>query len=225
MVKTKKGDFIEIDFVARIKDGDVFDTTIESEAKKAGLLKENENEKEKDGEQEKKEKRIFEPFRLCIGQDMILHGLDEQLSEKEEGKEYDLELEPKDAFGKRDPKLIKTISLSGFVKRGMMPTPGEFLNINDVVAKIINVSGGRVVVDFNNPLSDKIIMYKFKITRIIKEEREKVESIAKFYFINYEIKEKDNKSGFILVVKDKKSGDLDKKIKETLPKLEISYQS
>jgi peptidylprolyl isomerase len=214
MVKTKKGDFIELDFVARIKEGNIFDTTIKEEAEKAGMLKK---------EEEEQKKRIFEPFRLCIGQEMILHGLDVKLVDKELGKEYEIELEPKEAFGKRNPKLIKTFSLGSFIKKGMMPSPGEFVNIDNMIAKIISVSGGRVVSDFNNPLADKIIIYKIKINKIITEEKEKIEAIAKFYFANYEIKEEKNK--FNLFVKEKKLELVEKKIKEVLPGLEISYQS
>ena len=33
----KKGDFVEIEFTAKVKGGDIFDTNIKSEAEKAGL--------------------------------------------------------------------------------------------------------------------------------------------------------------------------------------------
>jgi peptidylprolyl isomerase len=228
MVKTKKGDFIEIDFIARVKDGGVFDTTIESEAKEAGLLKEG-------------EKRKFEPFKLCLGEEMILHGLDLQLTGKEPEKEYEVELKPQEAFGKRNPKLIKIISLGGFLKKGMNPVPGTFVNINDMAAKIMSVSGGRVVVDFNNPLADKIVVYKVKIKRVIKDKKEKIDALAKFYFKDYEIKEEETKDKeskdkegkdkevkerkFSLVVKAKKLDLIEKNIKKLFPSLEISYQS
>jgi FKBP-type peptidyl-prolyl cis-trans isomerase 2 len=222
MVKTKKGDFIEIDFTATIKDGNVFDTTLESEAKKRGLMKE--------GEKQEGEKK-FNPFRLCIGEEMILKGLDNELTDKEIGKEYTIELNPEKAFGKRNPKLIKIFSLGSFVKKRMMPEPGQYVNINDMVAKVMNVSGGRVVVDFNNPLADKIVVYKVKINKIIEDEKEKIDAIANFYFVDYEIREKESKDnekkqnkGYILVVKGNKIEALEKKIKNVLPELEISYQ-
>jgi FKBP-type peptidyl-prolyl cis-trans isomerase 2 len=206
--KTKKGDFVELDFVAKVKNGNVFDTTIEEEAKKAGLF--NENNKES-----------FKPFKLCIGKDMILHGLDIQLGDKELRKEYEIELEPEKAFGKRNPKLVKIFSLGVFVKKGMTPEPGAFVNINNMVAKILSVSSGRVVADFNNPLADKTVVYKFKIKSFVEDEKEKVNAVADFYFKDYEIKEKEGK--FELFVKGKKIDAVDKSIKEIFPDLEIVY--
>lgn len=211
--KTKKGDFIEIDFTATIKEGNVFDTTFESEAKKHGLIHE-----------EKKEDKRFKPFRLCIGEEMILKSLDEQLDDKETGKNYSIEFSPEKAFGKRNPKLIKIFSLGSFTKKGMMPEPGQYLNINDMIAKVMSVSGGRVVVDFNNPLADKFVVYNFKINKIINDEKEKIDAIADFYFVNYEIKEKEDKKGYILIIKGNKIEPIEKKIKKVLPDLEIVYK-
>ncbi len=216
--KIKKGDFVEIDFTARIKEGKVFDTTLESEAAKAGMLKED-NEKER---------RKYKPFRLCVGEEMLLHGLDSGLVDKELEKWYEIELTPEEAFGKRNAKLIKTFSLGSFVKKGMMPVPGEFVNVNDMVAKIMNVSGGRVVLDFNNPLADKTVVYKLKINKKLTDEKEKIDTMAGFYFVSYEIKEKQDKQAskkeFILVVKGKKIDSVDKRIKKVLPALEIDYE-
>ena len=206
--KTKKGDFVEIEFVAQVKDGAIFDTTKEEEAKKAGLL----NEKNKDN---------FKPFKLCIGKDMILHGLDTKLEDKEIGKEYEIELKSEEAFGKRNPKLIKVFSSGSFVKKGMAPEPGAFVNINNMVAKILSVSGGRVIVDFNNPLADKTIIYKIKINKIIEDEKEKIMSVADFYFKDCEVK--PGERGFELSVKGKKIDEIDKAIKEIFPKLSITY--
>jgi len=209
MEKIKKGDFVEFDFTAKVKDGEVFDTSIEDEAKKHNLIDEKHNKK-------------FEPLRICVGLGMTLKGVDNALINKEPGKEYEIEIPPQDAFGKRNPGLIKIFSLSSFTQKGMMPERGVFINLNGLLAKIVSVSGGRVVVDFNNPLADKYVIYKIKINRIISEEKEKIECIAKFYFEEYEIEEKEKK--FELIVKGKKIANIEKKIKELFPDLEIRYQ-
>ncbi len=214
MVKLKNNDFIEIDFTARIKEGLLFDTTMESEAKKEGIIKEG-------------EQRDFKPVKICLGQNMILPGIDKALIDKEDEKEYKIELKPEEAFGKRNPRYIKILSLSSFLKKGMMPQPNSFININDILAKVVSVSGGRVVVDFNNPLSDKEVVYKIKINKIISDEKEKIETLAKFYFGKYEIKENNAEQGkkiHELIVEGEKNEKLDKKLKEILPELKITYK-
>jgi hypothetical protein len=41
---------------------------------------------------------------------------------------------------------------------------------------IKTVTGGRTIVDFNHPLSGKDIIYKYKILRIVADDKEKLES-------------------------------------------------
>ena len=65
--------------------------------------------------------------------------------------------------------------------------------LDNHVVKIITVSGARVTVDFNNPLAGKDIKYKFKIIRKVSDEKEKIESLFKFFFgfvPEFEVKDK-----------------------------------
>ncbi|MGB9707853.1 MAG: FKBP-type peptidyl-prolyl cis-trans isomerase [Candidatus Pacearchaeota archaeon] len=175
--KTKKGDFIEIDFSAYTKDGMLFDTTRIEDAKKAGI--------------EIKDKK-FEPFVLCIGEAMLLKSLDKELENKDIGKNYEVALKPEHAFGKRDPKLIKIVPLSAFTE---MPHAGMLVNVNGIVAKVISVTSGRALVDLNNPLAGKEIVYKFKINEIVLDNNKKIKAIAKMFGIEIEkIEEKEGKT-------------------------------
>ena len=80
--KIQKNDFIEIEFIGKIKDGEIFDTNIKEEAKKIDLNIE------------------ARPLIICIGQKMILPSIDDFLMNKSLGK-YPLELTPDKAFGER----------------------------------------------------------------------------------------------------------------------------
>jgi len=170
-----KNDFVEIEFTARVKDGAVFDTNIPEEAKKINL--------------DMKTK----PLVVAIGKEMVLKGLDYALMGKEIGKEYEAELNPEDAFGKRDRNLIKTIPIKVFHEKEINPVPGMMLNMDNFVAKIVAVSGGRVITDFNNPLAGKIVVYKFKIKKKVTNDEEKVNSLLD-YFIGKRFKFKISKS-------------------------------
>ena len=175
--KTKKGDFIELDFSAYTKDGMLFDTTHIEDAKKAGI--------------ETKDRK-FEPFVLCIGEAMLLKSLDKELENKDIGKNYEIALKPEHAFGKRDPKLIKTVPLSAFTE---MPHAGMLVNVNGIVAKVVSVTSGRALVDLNNPLAGKEIIYKFKIKEIVLDNSKKIKAIAKIFGLEVEnVEEKDGKT-------------------------------
>jgi len=165
-MKIKKGDFIEIDFIGKIKESNtIFDLTEESEAKKHDLYN---------------PKQIYKPIVLCIGENEIIKGLDEELIDKEPKKSYSIELSPEKAFGKKNPKLIKLIPASAFKKQNITPFPGLQLNMDGIVGTVRAVSGGRIIVDFNHPLAGKNLIYEIKINKIITDDKEKVESILKF---------------------------------------------
>ena len=169
-----KGDFIEIEFTAKTKNGEVFDSNIKKDLESAGL--------------ETKAK----PFIFSLGEGMFLKGVEDFLIGKELG-EYNIELSPEKAFGLRNPKLIQMLPIKVFVQQKLNPIPGVLFNFDGKVAKVLTVSGGRVMVDFNNPLAGKDVEYKVKILRKVDDINEKVKSLINFLFqkdLKFEIKDK-----------------------------------
>ncbi len=174
MTKTKKKDFIEIEFVG-LANGEIFDTNIKEKAKEIDL--------------DIKPK----PLIVCVGEGMVVKGFDKELENKEIGKKYKTKLSSEESFGKRQSSLIKIIPLNVFKQKNIQPASGLMLNLDGMIAKILSVSGGRVITDFNNPLAGKEIEYEFTIKRKVTEEKEKVNSLQDFFFkkrFEFEIGEK-----------------------------------
>jgi FKBP-type peptidyl-prolyl cis-trans isomerase 2 len=172
----KKNDFIEIKFLAKTKDGEVFDTNILEEAKKI-----NPNVKETFG------------LIISVGNKMVIEGLDESLIGKEVGKNYTEEFNAKKAFGIRNPELVKMVPLKAFTEQKINPQKGMQFSLDGNFAKIIAVSGGRILVDFNNPIAGKNVIYEYKIERKIEDIKEKVNAIQEFFIkrkFDFEIKDK-----------------------------------
>jgi len=164
----QKGDFIEIDFTGRVKDGEVFDSTVSTELEKL---------------QDKHDHPIeAKPFIFCLGHGMFLETLDEFLVGKEIGKTYEVELPPEKAFGNRNSKLIQMIPLSVFKKQNLDPAPGFSFNFDGHIGKILTVSSGRVVVDFNHFLAGKTVQYKISILRLVTDINEKIKALNNFFF-------------------------------------------
>ncbi|MBM3228646.1 hypothetical protein FJZ20_02075, partial [Candidatus Pacearchaeota archaeon] len=133
------------------------------------------------------------PFIFSIGQGMFLKALDEFLIGKEEGKHYTVELEPEKAFGKRNAVFIHRIPSKIFKEKKITPFIGLVLNFDGRMGKVIAVSGGRVMVDFNSPLAGKDVVYEIKILRKVENLQEKVKALNEFLFrknLDFEIKEK-----------------------------------
>ncbi len=170
----QKNDFIEIEFTGKIKDGEVFDSNIPEELKK---LNPNKNAK---------------PFVFPLGQDMFLKGIEQYLMGKEVGS-YEIELSPKDAFGFRDPALIQMIPMRVFIEHKINPVPGAVLTFDNRFGKVLTVSGGRVMIDFNGPLAGKDVVYTVKVSRKVEDINEKIKALIEFLFrreLKYEIQDK-----------------------------------
>lgn len=174
----KKNDFIEIDFTGRIKNGEVFDSTLKEELEKLHIGHNHEIK--------------AKPFAFCLEQGMFLQSLDNFLIGKEIGKSYEIELEPEQAFGKRISSLIQKIPMKIFMQQKVNPVPGMVFNFDGRAGKVLTVSGGRVVVDFNHSLAGKTLNYKIKILRKIEDTNEKIISLNEYFFrknFKFEIKE------------------------------------
>ena len=173
-VKTKKNDFVELEFTG-YANGEVFDSNIESELKKINP--------------EAKVKKTL----VCIGQGMVVPGLDKALEAKEIGKDYEVDVPWKEGFGERRKDLMRVIPLKSFTEKKVEPRAGMVLALDDAIVKIIAVSGARVTVDFNNPLAGKDLKYKFKIVRKIEDISEKSKAVFElmFKFVpDFEVKDK-----------------------------------
>ena len=171
----KKKDFIEIEFTGKIKDGEIFDSNVKKDLEKTDL-----NIKPK-------------PLIFCLGEGMFLQGIDDFLIGKDI-KEYKIELLPEKAFGDRDSKLVQMIPMKIFKEQKINPIPGAMFNFDGKIAKILTVSGGRIMVDFNNPLAGKTVVYDIKILRKIDDLNEKAKALSEFF----------TKKDFKLEIKDKK---------------------
>lgn len=174
MATIQKNDFIEIEFTGKANN-EIFDTTNKDEAKKIGL------------------EADVKPIIVSAGNEMLLKGFDEDLIGKEIGKKYSIKLTPDKAFGKRNPTMIRTVPIKIFHEKQMNPYPGLTVQMDNYIAKILSVSGGRVSVDFNNPLAGKDITYDFTVKRKIDDDTEKVNALQDFFFrsrFEFEIKDK-----------------------------------
>ena len=173
-MQVQKNDFIEIEFTGKANN-EIFDTTNKEEAKSIGL----------DAD--------VKPIITCVGNEMLLKALDDALEGKEIGKKHSVHINSEKAFGKRNPSLIKTIPMRIFKEKNINPYPGLTVQMDDYLTKILSVSGGRITVDFNNPLAGKEIDYDFKILKKIEDNTEKVNALQDFFFRQkflFEINEK-----------------------------------
>ena len=198
----KKNDFIEIEYTGKIKEiNKVFDTTFKEIAEKEKIY--NPNIK-------------YGPTIICLGQSQIIPGLDEQLENKELNKEYEIEIPPEKAFGKKNPRLMRILSSSSFKKQNITPYPGLQVNIDGFIGIVRTAAGGRIIVDFNHPLAGRTLIYKIKINKLVSDKKSQIESLISFIIKDpkIEIKEDTAQINAKSIPNEKIKEELVKKIEE-----------
>ncbi|MBI5391491.1 FKBP-type peptidyl-prolyl cis-trans isomerase [Candidatus Woesearchaeota archaeon] len=188
MAVVKKGDFIEMEYTGRIKDsGKVFDVTNEEVAKKEGLYTDH---------------AVFGPRIVCLGESQLIQGLDKSLIGREIGKSYVLEINPEEAFGRKDPGLLKVIQTSILLKQNINPFPGLQINASGMLGAIRSVTAGRTTVDFNHPLAGRVLMYEVILKRKLEDMQEQVEGLIRNSLdvrkTEYNLKKEDKRFTIIL---------------------------
>ncbi len=188
----QKKDFIEIEFTGRIKDtGDIFDSNVKEEL-----------EKIHQGHNHAVEAKSLI---YCLGEGMFLAGVDDYLIGKEIGKHI-IGLSSEKEFGKRQKELVKMIPIKFFFEHKINPIPGTVLNFDGKMGKVLSVSGGRVLIDFNHPLAGKDVIYDMNIKKIIQDIDEKIKAFNNFIFkqdLKFSVEQKDKKVIYEIPESDK----------------------
>ncbi len=180
----QKGDIIRWEYEAWIvENGEetLFDTTNEDLAKEHGIHDPN---------------LRYGPMVSIVGIGRLIKGMEEELLKAEVGKEYEAIITPDKAYGERDPKLVKIHSYRELARQKIEPEVGKEVIINNKRGRIVTVTPGRVVIDFNHPLAGKTLKYKFKIVEKVEGEVDKVRAIIEMDYgkeiENFKIELKDD---------------------------------
>lgn len=159
-----KGDFVLIEYTVRVKEtGNVVDTTDAELAKKENVYDPN---------------KLYGQVLIVIGKNWINQYVEEEVTKMSENEEKEIEVPPEKAFGERDPSKIKVFSLREFQRRGYEINVGDTIEIGGLRGIVKQISGGRVVVDFNHPLAGKTLVYKVKVIKKLEDFEEKVKALA-----------------------------------------------
>ena len=159
----EKGDFILIDYVAKVKEtGEIFDTTMEEVAKKERLYKEGE---------------IYESKLMVVGEGWMLKALEESLPNFEPEKTDSVEIPPEKAFGPRDPEKVRLVPLRRLTTRGITPQPGMRIELDRKLATVRTMGSGRVQLDFNPPLAGKTLIYEVTVQKKLETKVDKITAL------------------------------------------------
>jgi len=137
----KQGNTIKVHYTGTFDDGVVFDS---SEGK--------------------------EPLAFKVGEGTVIKGFDDGVRDMKLGQEKTVKISAKDAYGERDPSLIKPVPRKMLppdieIKKDMIlsmraPTGQQFM------VRVDKVEQEQVFLDLNHPLAGKNLTFKIKVEEI-----------------------------------------------------------
>ncbi|MCW4037851.1 MAG: peptidylprolyl isomerase [Candidatus Bathyarchaeota archaeon] len=156
----ENGDFVLVDYVTKIEEtGEIFDTTLEEEAKTGGIFKGD---------------ALYEPMLIVVGAAWVLKELDQSLIGLEVETPTVIEIPPEKGFGLRDPSKIRLVPVRRFRNKKVNLYPGAQIDVDGNLAVVRSVGSGRVQLDFNPPLAGKTLIYDLTVKSKLEDEEEKI---------------------------------------------------
>ncbi len=160
-----KGSLILVDYTAKVKDSnDVFETTIEEEAKKHSIHDPNIK---------------YQPKLVAVGESWVIKGLDEALVNTNAGDSTTVEVTPDKGFGERDKGKVRMIPLRKLGEDADKVSVGDSIEVDQKKGIVRFIGSGRVQVDYNHRFAGKTILYDVKIVKSLETDDDKILGILK----------------------------------------------
>ena len=162
-----KGSLILVDYTAKVKDTEeVFDTTIEEDAKKYSIFEQNVK---------------YQPKLVSVGEVSypVLKGLDEALAKTSVGEKLTVEVTPDKGFGERDSSKVRMIPIRKLGEDAEKVSVGDTIEIDNKRGIIRFIGSGRVQVDYNHKYAGKTILFDVNVKQSLDAENEKIDGILK----------------------------------------------
>ncbi|MHB1812418.1 MAG: FKBP-type peptidyl-prolyl cis-trans isomerase [Thermoplasmataceae archaeon] len=162
------GDFIKIDFEMRTgEDRKLVATNLKDLAMENNIYDES---------------KTYKDAVLIVGTENLFKEINESFKNTEIGKETEVEIKAEDAYGLRDPNNIRVHTVRELQKLEIDPVVGKEVTINKKRGRIISVTPGRVLVDYNHQYAGKPVFYKYTIKSVIEDPVEKARSIIEMNY-------------------------------------------
>lgn len=160
-----KGSLILVDYTAKVKDtNEVFETTIEAEAKKHSLHDPNIK---------------YQPKLVSVGESWVIKGLDDALANSKVGDKSTIEVTPDKGFGERDSGKVRMIPLRKLGEDADKVSVGDTIEIDQKKATVRFIGSGRVQVDYNHRFAGKTILYDINVIKSLETDEDIINGILK----------------------------------------------
>lgn len=143
IMKVKHGDIVAVEYTGTFDNGEVFDSNVHGDH--------------------------AHPLEFEVGAGQVIPGFEDAVEGMEVGEEKEIHISAKDAYGEKNPDLIKAVpkpeSFPSQAKEGMMIGVGPSED-KQIPALIVKITDTEVTLDLNHPLAGKDLNFKIKVLEI-----------------------------------------------------------
>ncbi len=147
--KIENGDTISVNYVGKLEDGTIFDTSIKEAAIEAGIYN---------------QMRDYKPLTFTVGAGQMIKGFDEGVVGMKVGEEKTLTIPPEEAYGEYTEELARELPVDAV---DFTPEVGmQLITDNGLTGTITEVNENSFVVDFNHDLAGMTLVFLVRIVSV-----------------------------------------------------------
>jgi FKBP-type peptidyl-prolyl cis-trans isomerase 2 len=146
----KSGDTVQVDYVGKLEDGTVFDTSIREVAQEEDIYIEERN---------------YRPLTFTVGAGQMIKGFDEGVIGMRVGEEKTITLPPEEAYGEYDETKLEAIPLEE-LNMSEKPEVGQTYSSIYGQFRVIDVNETHVTFDSNHELAGKTLIFDIELISI-----------------------------------------------------------
>ena len=147
----KAGDTVQVDYIGKLENGTVFDTSREDVAKQAGIYVSS---------------RTYAPLAFVVGSGQMIKGFDNGVIGMKVGEEKTIKIPPEEAYGEYDKSKVQAIPIKS-LNMTVVPKVGQvFGDQYGNQFRVIAVNDTYVTLDANSELAGKTLVFDIKLVSI-----------------------------------------------------------
>jgi FKBP-type peptidyl-prolyl cis-trans isomerase 2 len=147
----KAGDTVQVDYIGKLENGTVFDTSKEDVAKQAGIYVSG---------------RTYAPLAFVVGSGQMIKGFDNGVIGMKVGEEKTIKIPPEEAYGEYDKSKVQAIPIKS-LNLTVVPKVGQvFGDQYGNQFRVIAVNDTYITLDANSELAGKTLVFDIKLISI-----------------------------------------------------------
>jgi len=148
----EKWNTVTVDYVGKLKDGTIFDTSIESVAKESGKYQTGRD--------------YTQGLSFTVGAGQMIAGFDKGVEWMKVGETKTVEIPAKDAYGERSESRLLTVPKTQIPQADQYQVGMQVMSQNGQTFKVYKVEKDTIIFDANHELAGKTLIFDITVKSV-----------------------------------------------------------